>query len=74
MAQTTHAPLLAQLEAIQRLPALSVVALRVAVVLATWSRNHRTRKHLRDLDTHILRDIGIDRYNARVESQRRFWQ
>jgi uncharacterized protein YjiS (DUF1127 family) len=34
---------------------------------------HRQRLHLEDLDAHLLEDIGIDRYTARSEAQRSFW-
>ena len=74
MAQTTHAPLLAALQAQTRLPVPSVLALRVAVVLATWSMRRRTRKQLADLDDHLLHDIGLDRPAAHREARRMFWQ
>lgn len=28
--------------------------------LTLWHRRYRTRRHLRDLPDHLLRDIGID--------------
>ncbi|MDU8911554.1 DUF1127 domain-containing protein [Aestuariicoccus sp. MJ-SS9] len=74
MAQTTQTPLLAALSASPRLPALSVLALRVAVVIAKWSTHNRTRVALGDLDDHLLRDVGLDRRTAFVESRRWFWQ
>lgn len=74
MAQITHAPLLARLEATPRLPVLSVVALRAAVILAQWSFMYRTRKNLHDLDPHLLRDVGIEPGDAQREAAKRFWQ
>ena len=61
---TTHYPL----------PAASVVALRVAVLFAKWSVLHQTRRDLAELDSHLLKDVGLTPDQARRESARKFWQ
>ena len=49
------------------------LALRVAVVLVKWQHNWRTRRHLKDMDGHMLKDIGLTPEQARKEAQRPFW-
>ena len=49
------------------------LALRLVVVLAKWEERRRTRKHLKDLDDHILNDIGLTRHIAEKEAARPFW-
>jgi uncharacterized protein YjiS (DUF1127 family) len=74
MTQTVTRPALAYLEAATTLPAISVLALRVAVTVATWAERQRTRKDLRALDHHGLRDIGLTRSQALREGQKPFWR
>jgi uncharacterized protein YjiS (DUF1127 family) len=38
-----------------------------------WSERRRTRLHLKHLDDHLLRDIGLDRLTAQKEANRKFW-
>jgi len=40
-----------------------------AMAMAT----RKQRLHLEDLDDHMLADIGLDRYTARREAERSFW-
>lgn len=56
------------------LPPLSRLVLRVAVLVMTWETRHRTRKHLRRLAPHLLRDIGLDPLTASNEATRPFWR
>lgn len=74
MAQTTTRTDLAYLDAAVSLPATAEFALYVAVVMAKWSERQRSRRALRDLDDHLLQDIGVTRQEARVEAARPFWQ
>ena len=37
-------------------------------------RTHRERQSLAELDTRLLRDIGVDPISASYETQRPFWQ
>lgn len=73
MAHATHAPQLTYLGQQTTLSPLAVVALRVAVCLTQWSERRRTRIHLKNLDDHLLRDVGLDRLTARKEANRPFW-
>ena len=73
MTHATHAPQIAYLGAQSELSPLAVVALRVAVTLTQWSERRRTRIHLKNLDDHLLRDVGLDRLTAQKEANRGFW-
>lgn len=42
--------------------------------LRLWWRNGWSRQHLRDLDDHLLRDVGLTRTQAEKESLKWFWQ
>ncbi len=37
-------------------------------------RRARTRRHLSELDTHLLRDIGVTFTDAQLEAAKPFWQ
>jgi uncharacterized protein YjiS (DUF1127 family) len=41
--------------------------------LARWQERWRQRQCLRDLDDHMLRDIGLTRCQALEEAHRPFW-
>ncbi|MDR7126525.1 DUF1127 domain-containing protein [Pseudotabrizicola sp. 4114] len=56
------------------LPPLSRLVLAAAVRVLAWETRQRTRKDLRRLDAHLLRDIGIDQMTAQAEANRPFWQ
>ena len=73
MTHALHAPQIAYLGGQSTLSPLAIVALRVAVTLTKWSERRRTRQHLKHLDDHLLRDIGLDRLTAQREADRKFW-
>lgn len=56
------------------MPPLSRVVLRAAVIVMTWETRARTRKQLKRLDQHLLKDIGLDSMSAETESSRAFWR
>ena len=64
---------LAAMSADRALPLLSKVLLWLAYQAAVWVERARSRKHLAELDTHLLRDIGLTREQANQESVKRFW-
>lgn len=64
---------LAQLHATGDLPALSRVAIRVAWIVALWSRRRRTRAALARLADAQLDDVGLSRRAAQAETQKPFW-
>ena len=39
-----------------------------------WSERYRTRRHLRELDSYRLEDIGLTRQQAVAEAKKFFWQ
>lgn len=41
--------------------------------LTRWSGRAAQRRHLAELDEHLLRDIGMDRDTARTEARKPFW-
>jgi uncharacterized protein YjiS (DUF1127 family) len=43
-------------------------------LMRLWWRNAWSRSHLRDLDDHLLRDVGLTRKQAERESLKWFWQ
>lgn len=44
------------------------------VILGHWLERRRQRLALRDLDDHLLRDIGVDRSDALMEVRKPFWR
>ncbi|MEO0379288.1 MAG: DUF1127 domain-containing protein [Pseudomonadota bacterium] len=76
MTRTTLTPAhhLAYLTAQTRMPAASVLAVRVAVVLSIWATRRRTRLALKQLSDHQLRDVGLTPADAYVEARRVFWR
>ncbi|MDO8881968.1 MAG: DUF1127 domain-containing protein [Pseudotabrizicola sp.] len=56
------------------LPPLSRLVLAAAVRVVTWENRQRTRKGLKRLDRHLLRDVGLDPITAEAEANRRFWE
>ncbi|MBE9606450.1 DUF1127 domain-containing protein [Acetobacteraceae bacterium H6797] len=47
---------------------------RLARLLRRWWRNATTRQSLDELPDHILRDIGTDWRDARLEARKPFWE
>ena len=55
---------------------LGLVRRRVAITsryVVVWARRRRQRQQLKDLDDHLLRDIGISRAQADREMRKPFW-
>jgi uncharacterized protein YjiS (DUF1127 family) len=46
----------------------------VAALVRAWLRRHRTRAALRELDAHLLKDIGMTRSEAQAEAEKPFWR
>ena len=55
----------------RRHPTLSLAAMVGQVF--TWSDRIRQRHRLRQLDAHLLRDIGLTRAQAEDEAHKPFW-
>jgi len=60
--------------ATRQLPPLTVMALRMVVLVAKWEERRRTRKALRHLEAHLLKDVGLSRGDVSRELNRRLWQ
>ncbi|EDZ40783.1 MAG: DUF1127 domain-containing protein [Rhodobacteraceae bacterium] len=56
------------------MPLLATLAVRVAVTSSKWATRYRTRLALKDLDAHLLRDIGVTQETASIEANKRFWR
>ncbi len=56
------------------LPLLAKLAVRVAVTTSKWADRAHTRRALKSLDAHLLRDIGITPDAADIEANKRFWR
>jgi uncharacterized protein YjiS (DUF1127 family) len=41
---------------------------------ALWRHRSRTRRELEQLDDRLLRDIGLDPFEARFEARKPFWR
>jgi len=48
--------------------------LTALLTLETWLDRHRQRQELRELDDHMLHDIGLTRAAAEHESSKPFWR
>ncbi|WP_415891167.1 DUF1127 domain-containing protein [Neptuniibacter sp. SY11_33] len=46
---------------------------KLACILKQWQQNYRTRKALLKLSNGQLKDIGINREQARKEAKKAFW-
>lgn len=58
----------------RRFPALATILRQGLATLALWRRRARSRRELRELDEHLLRDIGVSRGVAEHEAAKPFWR
>ena len=54
--------------------ALHAALAATADTIATWRERAKMRRQLLLLDDRLLRDIGIDRLQARSEAEKPFWR
>lgn len=55
------------------LGALLTAMARLQRTIQTWRARAVSRRQLGELSDHLLRDIGLTRHEARVESSKPFW-
>lgn len=58
----------------QPLPPFARVAFVVAETVLAWEIRRQTRRRLSLLDTHILKDIGLNAADAQAEAEKPFWR
>ena len=58
----------------QSMPVLAHLAITMAVYLTAWDHRRRSRQTLRNLDVHMLRDIGLSQSTAQTEAEKPFWK
>ena len=46
----------------------------IGAILRRWLQRSRSRQEISELDEHLLRDIGVTRFDVLVESRKHFWQ
>jgi uncharacterized protein YjiS (DUF1127 family) len=55
--------------------AAPLAALRwIAAAIRLWRRRTRSRQQLRELNDHLLKDIGLSREAASYEAAKPFWR
>jgi uncharacterized protein YjiS (DUF1127 family) len=53
---------------------LTRLVLRLPQTVVAWGQRRRSRIDLRNLDPHMLRDIGLNWADARAEAEKPFWR
>ena len=62
------------LTAHRTLPPLAAVVFALGDKVLRWEQRWQTRRALRGLDAHLLRDIGLCPYAAHIEGRKVFWR
>ena len=62
VSQSSHRPIIADL------------AVTFAVIVTLLNERRATRKSLKNIPDHILKDIGISREEANLEARKPFWK
>jgi len=44
------------------------------LLLLRWQERARERRHLLELNDHMLRDLGLSRADIEIEVSKRFWR
>lgn len=47
---------------------------RLLATIATWQQRYELRRHLLEMDAHLLDDIGMSREQAEREAAKPFWR
>jgi uncharacterized protein YjiS (DUF1127 family) len=54
-------------------PSAAALAREAMTAILSCADRRRQRHALAELDDHLLRDIGLTRYQARIEARKPFW-
>ena len=74
MSHALHPAQIQVLNAQATLPVVAGLAVRLAVVVVKWDTRRKSRRALKRLGPHLLRDIGLDHSTAQAEASKPFWQ
>lgn len=74
MSHALHPAQINVLNAQAHLPVVARFAVTFAVVVTKWDTRRKTRRALKDMEPHLLRDIGLERFAAQAEAAKPFWQ
>lgn len=74
MSHALHSAQIRILNAQAELPFAARLAVDFAVLVTTWDMRRKSRQALRNLDQHMLRDIGVERPAALDEADKPFWR
>ena len=47
---------------------------RLLATLVTWQQRYELRRHLLEMDDHLLDDVGLSRAQIRQEAAKPFWR
>lgn len=64
----------AETRSLPSLPSPANVLVRLADIIVAWERRARERRTLAEMSTHMLKDLGISRVDARREAEKPFWR
>lgn len=70
----THQPLYGPAKSLHLSLGLGAVWQRAFSLLGTWQRRIDDRRALSSMDPHLLKDLGIEPYQARDEAAKPFWR
>ena len=55
------------------LPDFPAIGRNILETLAVWNRRAQERQALKGLDDRLLKDVGISKYDAKLEADKPFW-
>lgn len=74
MSPAPHSSQLTLLDNQTRIPSAARLFLVAAVLVTKWDRHRKTRKALKNLEPHLLDDVGLSRHSAHSEAAKPFWK
>ena len=74
MSHALHTAQIEVLNAQAKLPVVAALAVKFAVAVIYWDTRRKSRIALKELEPHLLNDIGLDHLTAQVEASKPFWR